>query len=93
MIYYEDEDFKLECNPAFNEYFLHCEVKQWNITSLKKGLQVFGKLLNEKEQEGVKRLVTVTPNPKFASLLGGEYFETVEKDGVKYEVYQWVLKP
>jgi len=92
MIYYEDEDFKLECNSTLNEYFLHCEVKNWNISSLKKGFRVFACLLNEKEKEGVHRLVTVTPNPKFASLLGGTYFETVEKDGIRYEVYEWVLK-
>lgn len=92
MIYYEDEDFKLECNEFNGEYFLHCVVYNWTISSLKKGIKVFGELLNEKESEGVKRLVTATPNPKFARLLGGTYFETIYKEGKRYEVYQWVLK-
>ena len=93
MTYYEDEDFKLECNDVFNESYLHCEVKKWTLSSLKKVFRIFAQLLNEKEQEGVTRLVTVTPNPKFASLLGGSHCETVKQEGIEYEVYQWVLRP
>lgn len=92
VTFYEDEDFILQYKEAYGEVFLHCEVTSWKPSSFKKGLRVFGALLNKMEERGRTRLVTVTPNPKFVQLLGGEYIGDKEQDGIHYEVYQWVLK-
>ena len=90
--YYKDEDFHLQYVEKYDEVFIHCDVFNWKISSLRKGIRVFAKMLNEFEGKGVPHLVTVTPNPKFVQLLGGQFVSTYVDDGKEYEVYQWVLK-
>lgn len=92
-LYYEDEDFRLEYAEMYDEVFLHCIVHNWKLSSLKRGYRIFGQFLNEMTEKAIPRVVTVTPNPKFAQLLGGQFVQMATDDkGESYEVYQWVLK-
>lgn len=91
-LFYEDETFKLEYIFKYDEVFIHCIVTDWKLSSFKKGLQVFGQLMNFLDGKGFKRILTVTPNPRFARLLGGKFIEKRIHEGKEYEVYQWVLK-
>ena len=42
---------------------------------------------------GHRSVYTVTPNPRFADLFGGETIEVLYVHGKKYEVVKWDLKP
>lgn len=92
ITYYKDEDFHLEYVKKYNEVFLHCTVFNWKLSSLRKGFKVFGRMMNEFANSGVSRLVTVTPNPKFVQMMGGQFLHKHYEDNKEYEVYQWVLK-
>lgn len=90
--YHKDDDFHIEYVEKYNEVFLHCDVFNWKLSSLRRGIRVFAKLLNEFQVKGRSRLLTATPNPQFAEMLGGEFLQTQRgEDGKEYEVYQWVL--
>lgn len=91
MIVYSDSDFTLECVDKFGAKFLHCEVASWKLSSFKKGLRVFNSFIKNEAESGTKFLITVTPNPKFAELLGGKFVESVEHEGKEYKVYIWEL--
>lgn len=81
-IIYEDEDFKFLYTIEQDYLVLHCYVFNWNKSVLKKGIKVFAEFLNNNRG---KKIISVTQNPKFCELLGGEYLSTVED----YEVYKW----
>lgn len=92
IVAYEDEDFKLEYKIYRGKYFLHCEVSNWKPSVLKRGRKIFEEWKEKKRQEGVEMLYTVSPNPKFVALLGGEKIGYVFKKGIYYEVFIWALK-
>jgi hypothetical protein len=92
--YYKDEDFILEYQVFERQMNLHCIVNNWNKTSLRKGYSVFKTLQEEARDTGViDNLFTITPNPKFAKLFGGEKVSEINYNDIKHEVIVWVLKP
>lgn len=88
---YKDEDFHLECAESAGEIVLHCEVTNWTLSSFKKGIKIFSEYLNNEAKRGTKAVYTITPNPKFASLLGGVPICSIEVNNNKYEVFKWDL--
>ena len=93
MIFYQDDDFKLEYQDWNNIWFIHCIVSNWNLKSFKKGLRVFREMHKQALEQKVKGLMTISPNPKFCQLLAGIFVGKVQKDGLEYEVYKWDLIP
>lgn len=84
---YKDEDFVVESSFYKDYLVLHCEVTNWNLTVLKRMYKVFGALRNE-----FPKMMTITPNPNFAKLFGGETVEYVIIDGQSCEVIVWDTK-
>lgn len=90
---YTGEDFISHAEYAGGFLFLHCEVKVWNRSTLKK-IKEGIKLVQEYALErGYDRpLFTYTQNPRWVKLIGGKYANEFEYEGEKYEVYSWELK-
>jgi hypothetical protein len=91
IVYYKDDDVLFQIEPNSEGVFLHCEVYNWKPSVLKKSYRVFGAFLNEAQELGIKKVVTITPNPKFAKLFGGEVVTKGYIDDVLHEVIQWVV--
>jgi hypothetical protein len=89
IIYYKDDDVLFEIEPNSEGVFLHCEVTNWKPSVLKKSYRVFGEFLNFAQHHKIKKVVTTTPNPKFALLFGGKVINSGEIDGVYHEVIEW----
>lgn len=92
QVYYQDSTFVLETQFCENNLFIHCEVKTWKPSSLRRGYSVFKSLLSESEQAGISKVVTITPNPKFAKLFGGTTIFEIDYNNIKHEVIVWDLK-
>lgn len=90
--YYRDGDFTLRLNYLYDFILLHCIVTNWNKSTLRKIYSVFHTLKEESKSKGYRRLMTVTPNPKFAKLFGGETVGQTNYENKYYEVVEWVLK-
>lgn len=91
-LFYSDEDVKFEYEEDGNTLGLHCEVTNWSVSILKRSYRVLGDFMNLKRKEGFDRMITITPNLKFAQIFGGTSMGTVEHDGEEYEVVVWELK-
>lgn len=90
--YYKDSNFVLEIQFYEGQLLLHCEVLSWTLSSLRRGYSVFKTLQEEAKEFEIDRMVTITPNPKFAKLFGGTTISEIEYNDIKYEVIEWVLK-
>lgn len=87
---YTGEDFISHAEYAGGFLFLHCEVKIWNKSTLKKikeGIKYIK--LSALERGYDKPLFTYTKNPRWVKLIGGEYANTFYDEGEKYEVFKW----
>jgi hypothetical protein len=93
IIYYQDDDFLLEVQQYEGQINLHCTVSNWTPSSLRRGYRVFASLIDEATSLGFDRLLTITPNPKFAKLFGGTVISELDYNNIKHEVIIWVLKP
>lgn len=89
MVVHSDDDFLFEVEANSEGLFLHCEVFNWKPSVLKKTYQVFGEFLNGAQQAGISKIYTVTPNPKFAKLYGGQVVNRGYIDNVLHEVIVW----
>lgn len=89
---YEDSNFKFEIELVGDMAGLHCVVTHWSPSVLKHMYKVFVETQNLLADNGFKRMVTISPNPKFAKLFGGDTIESLDKDGIRYEVIVWELK-
>lgn len=89
---YKDEDFTVEWEEMEDCLFLHCEVKYWKLSAFRRMYKVFAELQDVARQKGFSSLATITPNPRFAKLFGGETVSTLTKEGIEYEVVVWELK-
>lgn len=89
--YYKDDNFSLEYEVFNGCLLLHCEVKTWNASVLRRCYSVFSDLQKNAFLKGYEKLITVTPNPKFAKLFNGTMVNEVEYGGEKYEVIEWDL--
>lgn len=88
--FYEDDNFVVEFAIYERIAYLHCRVYNWNHKVLRKLYMVSGELLNFLAKE-CDEAITVTPNPKFAELMGGRFVKTVIAYDNEYEVYKWDL--
>lgn len=92
--FYSDDNFKAVIQIAKDGVVhLHCYVYDWKLSALKIMYREFARLKGELNSKGYKYIVTVTPNPKFARLFGGEVIDEQDIDGVRHEVIVWELKP
>lgn len=89
---YKDEDFTVEWEEMEDCLFLHCEVAYWKLSAFRRMYKVFAELKELAVQRGYSSLSTITPNPRFAKLFGGETVNSFIKEGIEYEVVVWVLK-
>jgi len=90
-VFFESEDYKLEIEPFADMVFLHCVVHRWTVSSLKHGYAKFGELMNQMAQQGYPKLITITPNPKFAQLFAGDVVDKFSYNNENYEVVEWDL--
>lgn len=91
-VYYSDADFKFEIQQIGNEIALHCEVYNWKPSILRRGYSVLNTLIKESTEKDISKLFTITPNPKFAKLLGGKSIAELHHNGKEYKVVIWDLK-
>lgn len=88
----DDEDFTFKMEDAgLKVANLHCEVYRWSPRVLRKCYQAFAKGMNLLIRDGFKRVVTCTPNPKFAYMFGGVYVDSFLYEGAYYEIIEWEL--
>jgi hypothetical protein len=91
-LFYSDEDVAFEYEEDGTRLALHCEVRRWSPSVLKKSYRVLGDFMNQKRKEGFDKMITITPNPKFAKIFGGTSVGEVDYNEMKYEVVVWDLK-
>ena len=85
-------DAVLEYEPIGDVLVLHCTVRNWKPSVLKLMKGVFELFVQDAKDQGYKKLVTFTPNPKFCKLFGGKYKDHMVVNDQYIEVYEWVLK-
>lgn len=90
--YYKDDDFILEYEEHQGALLLHCEYTKWNASTLRRGYSVFADLMKNAYLKGYDKLLTVTPNPKFAKMFNGETVNKISYGGIEYEVIEWDLR-
>ncbi len=88
-IYYRDEDFTLEFEWYNKSILLHCEVRKFTPSVAKQGYAVLASLLDECREAGVKQVMAVLSNHKFAKMYGGKKVNEIEYLGKIYEVIIW----
>jgi hypothetical protein len=87
IIFFSDKTFTFEYSEFGGLLFIHCNVSSWKLSVLKRMYKVFGEFVNTISGE----FYTITPNPRFAKLFGGEVVRTATLNGIKYEVIKWEL--
>lgn len=92
-LYYKDDNFLFKFEKYEDVVFIHCECVKWSVSVLKQMYSVFNTFTNELKQNGMYKVLTITPNPKFAKLFNGETVGTLSHEGKEYEVIKWELKP
>lgn len=90
--YYEDSSFLFQYRILEGVVFLHCTVFEWKLSTLKKQISILSEFLNVMKKKGFDAVYTITPNPRFARLLGGEYIGDYSEEDFEYEVFKWELK-
>lgn len=88
---YKDEDFQIDVQPVNDVVHLHCYVFNWKPSVLKKIYSVFTYLKELFSVSGYAYMATITPNPKFAKLFGGEVIDEKMINGKYHEVIVWEL--
>ena len=71
--------------------YLHATVTRFSPQVLRVGYRIFAEIERQAKDAGLKKLITVTPNPKFAKLFGGITVQTLSYNGIEYEVVVWDL--
>lgn len=92
VVYYEDANFCFEYEQTPFFVVIHCTVSIWSKSVLRNAYSVFGRFVEECLRNGITRLVTFSPNPKFAKLFGGTSKQTMIHDGKEIEVLIWELQ-
>lgn len=92
IVYYQDGDFTLRLVPTDQTLLMHCDVSVWNTKTLRNMYRVFASLLSEAKETPYVQLMTISPNPKFAKLFGGDTEQSFTQNGIEYEVIVWDLK-
>lgn len=85
-------DAVLEYEIVGDVLVLHANVRNWTHNSFKLMKGVFDLFIADAIEQGYRKMVTVTPNPKFAKLFGGEVFDHMVINDQYVEVIKWELK-
>lgn len=91
-VFYSDNDFVLEYEILSDTALVHCIVNVWKISVLKKLYVVVANFADFMEYNGINRVATVTPNPKFAQLFNGRIVESLQVNGQEFKGIIWDLK-
>ena len=96
-VFYKDDDFVIETEEYEDAVLgrvllLHCTVSYWKLSALRRGYSVFADLQDWAEDNKYECLMTVTPNPRFAKLMGGTTLRYLHHDNENYEVIVWELR-
>lgn len=91
-IAYKDEDFQVDVQAVNDVVHLHCYVSVWKPSVLKKMYHVFAYLKELFSISGYAYMATITPNPKFAKLFGGDVIDEKLINDKKHEVIVWELR-
>jgi hypothetical protein len=86
--YYNDGNINFQYDLVDKLAIIHCEVKSWKPSTLRKGYVEFAKFLDEMKAIGVTRIVTYTRQPRLVKVFGGVKMGDIEMDGLDYEVYE-----
>jgi hypothetical protein len=70
---------------------LHCWVNKWSPRVLRSCYKAFVEAEKVLESKGFFKMITVTPNPKFAKLFGGRIEHTFTINNEYHEVIIWDL--
>lgn len=87
---YTGEDFISHAEYAGGFLFLHCEVKDNSLATLRKIKEGFKEVRRVAAESGYdKPVLTYTQNPRWVKLIGGKYKSTFEAEGKEYELWAW----
>lgn len=87
---YIGEDFTSYAEYAGGFLFLHCDVIEWNLKTLRKIKTGIVEVKRQAELKGYNQpLLTYTRNPRWVKLIGGKYKNTFEVEGKEYELWAW----
>ena len=92
-VYFKNEDFCVEFEFYNGGLLLHCTVERLTPRVLRLGYQVFANIGIEASDAGLKKMFTVTPNPRFVEMFGGTSVNKFTLNDIEYEVMEWDLKP
>jgi hypothetical protein len=92
LVYYKDAN--IEFMYEFHQEFIaiHCDVSVWNKSVLRNAYKVFGEFVDMSVNLNFHKLVSFSPNPKFAHIFGGKTIKAFTYEGRKIEVVVWGLK-
>lgn len=89
-VLYTGPDFIASVEYADGLIFLHCEVINKNLKTLRKireGVKVLKEMLEERGYDSP--LLTYSQNPRWVKLLGAAYKNSFEHEGRIYELWAW----
>ena len=87
----DTDDFYITVQPVNDVAHIHILVYRWAPSVLKALYVVFGEMRDALRDKGYVYMVTISPNPKFAKLFGGEVIEEKVVDNIYHEVIVWDL--
>jgi len=91
-VYYEDNAFSFQYDIEGPIVNIHCDVQDWKPSILRKMYRVFNTFIEESKKLGIKQIISLSPNPKFAKLFGGVCVKSFVHNNVNMEVVLWELK-
>lgn len=89
-VLYTGPDFIASVEYADGFIFIHCEVLDKSIKTLRKirtGIKELKELLHERGY--YNPLLTYSQNPRWVKLLGAQYKNTFEYEGREFELWAW----
>lgn len=90
--YADNEQFEAYLEFDRDTAYLHLNVRKWSLSCLRKLYSYLAILQRELAENGITKLATVSPNPKFCKLMGARSIHELEYNNEKYEVFVWDLK-
>lgn len=91
IVYYKDENIDLQYECSGGYVIPHCIISEWKPSVLKTSYKVFGRFLEDMKRAGFKRVLSLTPSPKFAKVFGGVFMDKFIIDNKEVEMFLWEL--
>lgn len=88
MLIYNDDDLLVEGELIKGNPFLHCEVENKDLSTMKKVKKVWEDIKLGFYYEGYDVIYSASPNPRFIKFIGGTLHKQLD-DGIG--VYKWEL--